>query len=72
LVAEHVQRVEDRDVVKLHAEMVSRRAKSLSEENDKDVVRERLQRVHSLLGDAGIAQPSVKGVSGDENVSHVS
>jgi uncharacterized membrane protein len=50
-VAEHVQRDEDRDVVKLHAEMVSRHAESFSEEHDKGEIFERLQRVYSLLGD---------------------
>ncbi len=55
-VAEHVQRDEDRDAVKLHAEMVSRHTESFWEEHDKKVVRERLQRVHSLLSDAGIAR----------------
>jgi uncharacterized membrane protein len=50
-VAEHVQRDEDRYVVKLHAEMVSRHAESFSEEHDKGEIFERLQRVYSLLGD---------------------
>ena len=34
-VAEHVQRDEDRDVVKLHAEMVSRHTEAFSEKHDK-------------------------------------
>ncbi len=54
-VAEHVQRDEDRDVVKLHAEMISRHTQSFSEEHDQVAVRQRLQRVYRLLGDAGIA-----------------
>ena len=50
-VAEHVHCDNDRDVVKLHAEMVSRHTESLAEEHDKEVVRERIQRVYSLLGE---------------------
>ena len=54
-VAEHVQRDEDRDAVKLHAEMVSRHAESFSEEHDKRDILKRLQSVYRLLEDAGIA-----------------
>jgi uncharacterized membrane protein len=57
-VAEHVQRDEDRDAVKLHAEMVSRHTESFSEEHDKEEILERLQRVYRLLGAAGIARPN--------------
>jgi uncharacterized membrane protein len=48
-VAEHVQRDEDRAVVKLHAEMVSRHTESFSEEHDKRQMVERFQKVHRLL-----------------------
>lgn len=54
-IAEHVQRDEDREAVKLHAEMVARHVESFTEDHDKEEVLERLHRVHSLLGDAGIA-----------------
>ena len=62
-VAEHVQRDEDRDVVKLHAEMVSRHTESFSEKHDKGEIVERLQRVHRLLGTAGISQRSKEKTS---------
>lgn len=48
-IAEHIQRNEDRDAVKLHAEMIVRIGETFSEQHDQDAIRAGFERLTSFI-----------------------